>query len=302
MSVRTRGRAGLHASARLRARAPSPQSVLCSVSWRVVFYLSNPSRSVSVFTWMLMFVIPQLAAGPRSLRGDTAALVRTCIPSDMGIRTVYLVLCPTISPATPRSDHDGRFSEPRLDWRLSLQFKTSWWNRTHCETRRLFIVIYQTRHRTQFVPRYMVPYSGRAILRCRASRGPLAAGPCLPPECVCCLLCLCTSEQFVKRSEAFGAVPVNVSVIWRSQVPGGAVQWTAWWSAVALCSRGRVGSTRRDLPVPAGGRRVAPTSAGSVWCASHVARRLPSALPPPYSAAWSQFHTTTARSVGWTTK
>lgn len=42
---------------------------------------------LSMFTWILMFVVARLAAGPRSLRGDTVGLVRTCIPSDMGIRT-----------------------------------------------------------------------------------------------------------------------------------------------------------------------------------------------------------------------
>lgn len=123
LHVRTYARAGRLACAR-PSFAPallrrSPSCVLCL---DVLYSTCLTPHDPSVFTWMLMFVIPQLAAGTRSLRGDTAALVGTCIPSDMGIRTVYLVLCPTISPATPRSDHDGHSCEPRLDWRLSLQF------------------------------------------------------------------------------------------------------------------------------------------------------------------------------------
>lgn len=68
-----------------------------------------------------------------------------------------------------------------------------------------------TRHRTRFVPRYMVPYPGRAILRCRASRGPLAIGPrSFARIYVLFALFMCTSEQ----SEAVGNVAM-CSIMWR---------------------------------------------------------------------------------------
>ena len=53
----------------------------------------------------------------------------------------------------------------------------------------------------------MVPHPGRAILRCRASRGPLAAGASRRRAiCVLFALFMCTSEQYARRGGAPGPV------------------------------------------------------------------------------------------------
>lgn len=84
------------------------------------------------------------------------------------------------------------------------------------------------------------------------------------------------------------------------QVPGGAVERAARRGAAALRGGGRQRGARGDLPLPAGGRRVAPPGAGRVGRAGHAAGRLPPALPPPAAAAGPELHHAAALAVART--
>lgn len=94
----------------------------------------------------------------------------TCIPSDMGSRSVSRSVRRDLVP--PRSAPSSRgvvrrptFSLPKVKRRTSRAFFIGALYRGHPASLQ----------RTRSVPRYMLPQDGRVILRCRASRGPLAA-------------------------------------------------------------------------------------------------------------------------------
>lgn len=152
----------------------------------------------------------------------------------------------------------------------------------------------------------MVPHPGRAILRCRVSRSPLAAGSVPSPfECMCCLLyLLCTSEQFARAWRSRLAAMVGVWCIvhqcGRAQVLGGPVKWSPGWGAITLRGGRRKRTAHRNLPISPGWWCLASPRTLSIWGASHASRRLPSALQATYTATWSKLHTTAACSLGWT--
>lgn len=112
-------------------------------------------------------------------------------------------------------------------------------------------------------------------------------------------LFMCTSEQFARERRSIPLTMCSASV-WRSQVPGGAVERAARRGPAALRGGGRDRGARGDLPVPAGGRRVAPAGARRLGRAGHAAGRLPPAVPPAHPASRSQLHAAAASALGWT--
>lgn len=87
-----------------------------------------------------------------------------------------------------------------------------------------------------------------------------------------------------------------------AQVPGGAVERTARRGAAPLRGSRWQRSARRDLPLSAGGWRLAPSGTGRVGRASHTTGRLPPALPPPHPTAGPQLHNAHALALARTKK
>lgn len=131
----------------------------------------------------------------------------------------------------------------------------------------------------------------RAILRCRASRGPLAPAS-RRRAVIVCFVYVYLGTVLGGRSAVRAQADVCVS-----QVPGGAVERAARRSAAALRGGGWRRGARGVIPGAAGGRRLAPAGAGRVGRAGHAAGGLPPAVPPPHPAARPQLHAAAARTL-----